>query len=315
MTQETVTLAVAAMTTVHDTAKNLDKYASLVHEAAARHARLLVLPEQTLQGYLYHLNHEVSIDEANYHYDAAEPVPGPSTRKVAAMAREAGMYIVFGMTERVDVSSSGVLYNSAVLVGPRGVVGVYRKVHAPGDEYHIFRQGRDWPVFDTEIGKLGIQICYDLRFPEASRELALRGAQILALPTAWPKIRGDLYDLFDRARAAENECWFLSADQVGACDQGKLVFYGHSRIIDPLGNVLADTGEDEGVAFAEVPATNLKRRQLGPMNFVRDRRPETYSTLASEEIYHPAVSEPGGHGSASRRPARRARREARGERR
>jgi predicted amidohydrolase len=298
MNEQTVTLAVAAMTAVHDTAKNLARYASFVDEAATKKARLLVLPEQSLQGYLYSLNHPLSPEEANYHYDNAEPVPGPSSERVAAMARAADMYIVFGMTERVPVSSSGVLYNSAVLVGPGGLLGVYRKVHAPGDEYHVFRQGKDWPVFDTEIGRLGLQICYDLRFPEAARELALRGAQMLILPTAWPQNVGSQYDILDRARAAENECWFLSANQVGACDRGELTFYGHSRIIGPFGNVVADTGDGEGLATATVPRDSLRRRQWGSLNVFRDRRPETYTTIASEEIYHP----PSATGTETARP-------------
>jgi predicted amidohydrolase len=310
MDEQTVTLAVAAMNAVHDTAKNLAKYASFVDEAAAKGARLLVLPEQSLQGYLYHLNHPLSPEEVNYHYDNAEPVPGPSTERVAAMARAANMYIVFGMTERVPVSSSGILYNSAVLVGPDGLLGVYRKVHTPGDEYHIFRQGKDWPVFDTEIGRLGLQICYDLRFPEAARELALRGAQMIILPTAWPQDSAPLYDIFDRARAAENECWFLSANQVGACDQGQLTFYGHSRIIGPFGNVVADTGEEEGLATAAVPRDSLRRRQWGSLNVFRDRRPETYTTIASEEIYHTpsaTAAETAHQASRRRHPQRRRR--------
>ena len=282
---ENVVLAVAAMNAVHDTAKNIAKYASLIDQAAAQRARLLVLPEQSLQGYLYHLNHELSPDEANYLYDTAEPIPGPSTERIAKLARKAKMHVIFGMTERVGVSSSGILYNSAVLVGPRGVEGVYRKVHAPGDEYHIFRQGRDWPVFETDIGRIGIQICYDMRFPEASREMALKGAEILVLPTAWPQQNGFAYDLLDRARAAENECWFLSSNQVGACDHGRLTYYGHSRIIGPLGNVLADTGDDEGIVTATVPADSLRRRQWGSMNVFHDRRPDTYRSLANEEIY------------------------------
>jgi len=282
----TVTLAVAAMNAVHDTAKNLAKYESFVEEAASKGARLLVLPEQSLQGYLYHLNHQILPSEASYLYASAEPVSGPSVVRVAAMARESNMYIVFGMTERVAISSAGLLYNSAVLVGPEGVVGVYRKVHAPGDEYHVFRQGRDWPVFDTEIGRIGMMICYDLRFPEAARELALRGAELLILPTAWPKPAGFIYDVLDRARACENECWFLSANQVGACDEGQLTYYGHSRIVGPFGNVLADTGNNEGLATTTVPVAELRRRQWGSMNVFHDRRPETYTNLASEELYH-----------------------------
>jgi len=283
---ETVTLAVAAMNAVHDKAKNLARYASFIDEAAAQQARLLVLPEQSLQGYLYHLNHELSPEEANYLYETAEPVPGPSTEQVAKLARKAKMYVIFGMTERVGVSSSGILYNSAVLVGPRGIAGVYRKVHAPGDEYHIFRQGREWPVFETDVGRIGIQICYDMRFPEASREMALKGAEILVLPTAWPQQNGFAYDLLDRARAAENECWFLSSNQVGACDHGRLTYYGHSRIIGPFGNVLADTGDDEGIVTATVPAESLRRRQWGSMNVFHDRRPDTYRYLADEDIYN-----------------------------
>jgi predicted amidohydrolase len=159
-------------------------------------------------------------------------------------------------------------------------------VHAPGDEYHVFRQGRDWPVFDTEIGRIGMHICYDMRFPEAAREMALKGAEILVLPTAWPQQAGFIYDTLDRARAAENECWFLSSNQVGACDQGRLTFYGHSRIIGPLGNVLADTGDGEGLATAEVPLESLRRRQWGSMNIFHDRRPDTYHNLANEEVYY-----------------------------
>ncbi|HUS81753.1 MAG TPA: carbon-nitrogen hydrolase family protein [Dehalococcoidia bacterium] len=311
---DTVTLAVAAMNAAHDTAKNLAKYASFIDEAAAQRARLLVLPEESLQGYLYHLNHELLPDEANYLYETAEPIPGPSTQHVAKLARKAGMYVIFGMTERVGVSSAGVLYNSAVLVGPRGLIGVYRKVHAPGDEYHIFRQGRDWPVFDTEIGRIGMHICYDMRFPEAAREMALKGAEILVLPTAWPQQAGFIYDVLDRARAAENECWFLSSNQAGACDQGRLTFYGHSRIIGPLGNVLADSGDDEGIATAEVPAESLQRRQWGSMNIFHDRRPDTYRSLASEEIYNaygkaqsdtPAIPERSPAAGTRRRPASR----------
>ena len=244
-----------------------------------------MLPEQSLQGYLYHLNHELSPDEANYLYETAEPIPGPSTERLGKLARRAKMHVIFGMTERVGVSSSGILYNSAVLVGPRGVVGVYRKVHAPGDEYHIFRQGRDWPVFETDIGRIGIHICYDMRFPEAAREMALKGAEILVLPTAWPQHNGFAYDILDRARAAENECWFLSSNQVGTCDQGRLTYYGHSRIIGPYGNVLADTGDDEGIVTATVPADSLRRRQWGSMNVFHDRRPDTYHNLANEDIY------------------------------
>ena len=124
-------------------------------------------------------------DDAAEARAASEPIPGPATEAIVGACRETGSLAVIGMLE----SAGDVLYNSAVLCGPEGVIGVYRKTHLPflGVD-RLTRLGPGpYEVFDTPIGRIGMLICYDLRFPEATRCLTLAGADILVLPTNWPE--------------------------------------------------------------------------------------------------------------------------------
>lgn len=252
-----ITVASITLPAFYDKSRNLGHLLAWLEKAAQSGADLVVFPEQILQGYLP--------DTLNWNGDAvawqlaqAEVIPsGESVQTLLRQASQLGLHVVFGMTER-HPEHGEVLFNSAVLIGPDGLIGVYRKVHQPGDEKHVYYPGNDFPVFDTPLGRIGMLICYDKVFPESTRELALKGADIMIMPTAWgyggdgsagdadPLV--DSYTLFGRVRALENQCWMIESNLCGY--HGNLHYHGHSRIINPMGTIVADTGEYEGMALA-----------------------------------------------------------------
>ncbi|HZX05198.1 carbon-nitrogen hydrolase family protein [Kribbella sp.] len=245
----------------------------LIAQARASGVRLLALPEGALGGYL------LSLD------GTAEPPPAftVDSPEIDRLARLAGdLVVTAGYTE----AAGGLIYNSAVCVSGDGVLGHHRKVHQPLREDEHYAAGGRFEAFDTPVGRLGLMICYDKAFPEAARTLALDGAQIIVCVSAWPGARTnpepDLakdrwkrrFDLFDRARALENQVVWLSANQSGTF--GSLRFVASAKVVDPGGDVLADTGVTEGMAIARLDveqALELARRSMGHL---RDRRPETY---------------------------------------
>jgi len=293
-----VIVATACMRVEFNKSTNLGKYLDYINEAASKGARLVVFPEQSLQGCLYD-GSAMDLDAVRYQHDNAEIVPeGESTQILIRQAKEKNINIIWGMTEK-DNKCSDVLYNSAVLAGPEGYIGTYRKLHLPGDEMHFYFPGDEWPVFKTSIGNIGILICYDNAFPEAARELVLGGAELLVMPTAWPMLTADadhdtdlfvyIYDLFTYARAAENQTWFISSNMIGQVNKSKSNFLGNSRIVSPHGKTVADTGYNEGLAVSKV---NIKQGieqarcfdVLG-LNFLKDRQPQTYKRIST--IRHP----------------------------
>jgi len=251
------------------------RVATLIEQARAAGVKLLALPEGALGGYL------VSLD------GTAEPPPaftvdGP---EIARLAKLAGDLVVTAGYAEAD---GGLIYNSAVCVTGDGVLGHHRKVHQPLHEDEHFAAGDRFEAFDTPVGRIGLMICYDKAFPEAARTLALDGAEIIVCLSAWPGARTnpdpDLakdrwkrrFDLFDRARALENQVVWLSANQSGTF--GSLRFVASAKVVDPGGEILAETGVIEGMAIAELDveqALELARRSMGHL---RDRRPETYGT-------------------------------------
>lgn len=289
-----VKIATSCMHSVYDKAENLKKYLSFIDEAAANGANLVVFPEQSLMGYLQSLV-AMPFSDHEYQYENAEILPdGPSVQKIIAKAKEKNVYVIFGMTER-DPILDYKLYNTAVLVGPEGYIGRYRKVHLPGDEVHIYSPGTDFPVFETKIGKIGMLICYDKQFPESARELALGGAEILVMPTAWPfgdpsdehkaDVTKDLmykiYETYDTSRAMENQLLFVSSNQIGKT--GDIEYIGYSTITDPYGEKLCTTGYKEGIAYAELDLKkslfDYKTVQMLGLNLIFDRNTAAYKRL------------------------------------
>jgi predicted amidohydrolase len=282
---DTFVAAVAAMQVMHDKSLNLEKYRWFLERAAADEADLLVLPEASLQGFLFRLDHCFDPQESRYHWENAEPVPGPSTELIASWAGEQDLHIIFGLFERVDYADTPLLYNSAALVGPEGYIGTFRKVHQPSEELGRYQPGHDWPVFKTSLGRIGMLICYDQCFPEAARELTLRGAEMLAIPNAWPKsdpASDDRYDFYGRTRAAENCRWVLQSNQAGPSDRGDFEYLGYSRIVDPSGLVAAFTSPgQEGIALAEITPTKFDPTRARSGWYLQQRVPSTYTTIGN----------------------------------
>jgi predicted amidohydrolase len=271
----TLRMAAVAANFDRDLEGDFARAAALIAEAREAGVQLLALPEGALGGYL------LSLD------GTAEPPPafdvqGPEIARLAALAGD--MVVMAGYAE----ADGDRIYNSAVCVTGDGILGHHRKVHQPLQEDAHYAAGDRFEAFDTPVGRLGLMICYDKAFPEAARTLAMDGAQIITCISAWPGARTspdpDLakdrwkrrFDLFDRARALENQVVWLSANQSGMF--GSLRFVASAKVVDPGGDTLADTGVTEGMAIAEVDvelALDLARRSMGHL---RDRRPETYGT-------------------------------------
>jgi predicted amidohydrolase len=255
---------------------NLAACLERVEEAAAAGCSLLVLPECAVSGYMFE-----SAEEAAPH---AEEIPGPSTGALADVCARLGVHVVCGLLER----DGDRLRNAAVLVGPDGLVGRYRKTHLPFlgvDRFTV--AGEEADVFETPLGRIAIEICYDLRFPELTRALALRGADVIAHPTNWPLAAKPMADFVTRARAAENRVYVLTANRCGT--ERWAGFCGWSQICDPTGRRLAELGEtEEGIAVADVDVELARTKDLLPnpgeyeMYLFGHRRPDLYGALVEE---------------------------------
>ncbi len=243
----------------------LDKMERQVRDAVRQGAQLVVFPESAL-GALGSACENCSVDSgpSPEHQAWAETVPGPSTRVFADLAAELGVYIVFGIDETAP-DQPGCIYNSAVLVGPEGHVGTYRKLHLghPLETRH-YTPGNELPVFQTALGPIGILICYDFwSNPELSRVLALKGARILVNPTrsAANPGKADYVRNTTVVRAQENLLYAMSANWTGPSIGGGSSA-GNSTIAGPaypaFNNVFAAAGVDEQVIVA-----TLNFKQLG----------------------------------------------------
>lgn len=255
-------------------AENVARASDLVRAAAAEGSALVVLPELANTGYVFE-----TVEEA---LALGEPVPdGPSSRAWTALARELGIHLVAGITERVG----GTLYNSALVAGPDGYVGTYRKAHLWDRENLFFARGDlGFPVFDTPLGRVGVAICYDGWFPETFRQLALAGAEIVCVPTNWvpmpdqPAGEAAMANVLHRAAAHSNGIFIACADRVGV-ERGQ-PFEGQSLIVGPRGWALA------GPASREKPETvsavvdldeAARAKELNGFNsLLRDRRADVY---------------------------------------
>lgn len=184
-------------------------------------------------------------------------------------------------------------YNAAVTLSGDGILGSYRKVHQPLGENLCYAAGFEYKAFDTPVGRMGMQICYDKAFPEAARALALDGAEIITSLSAWPTARTQTvpnleddrwkrrFDIFDQARAVENQLVWVASNQAGTF--GSLRFVCSAKIVGPGGDVLATTGVEPGLATATVDVAEvLGLARGGGMYNLRDRRPDLYHSVIRE---------------------------------
>jgi predicted amidohydrolase len=245
-----------------------------LREAASAGARLVVFPECALTGYAFG-----SLAEA---MEFAEPVPGPSINKITAACAELHSIAVFGMLEH----EGDRLFNACVLVGPEGLIGSYRKVHLPFLGIDRFANPGDRPFAVHEAAgiRLGMHICYDGAFPEVGRVLSLLGADLLVLPTNWPKYSECAADVMMACRALENVVYAIAVNRVG--EERGFRFIGRSAIFGTGGERLATASADkEEILYAEIEPAKARQKRLvrvpglHEIDRMADRRPRFYGAI------------------------------------
>jgi predicted amidohydrolase len=259
---------------IGDLDRNLAAMTAHSREAVSKGARLVVFPECALSGYCFG-----SLEEAR---PFSQPIPGAATETIRKVCSELGCYVVFGMLE----SAGTKLFNAAVLVGPAGVIGSYRKVHLPYLGIDMFTSFGDRPFAVHNAGelKIGMNICYDASFPEAARALALLGADLIVLPTNWPPGAECTAASVINARAIENAVYYMAVNRVGT-ERG-FEFIGRSKISDPSGVTIAEAaGLGEEILYAEIDPSKSRRKHIirvpgkHEIDRLADRRPEMYGLL------------------------------------
>jgi nitrilase len=263
---------------------------ALIDQANERGSDLLVLPEACLGGYLPSLGGGDEDDEARQRRLESLPpaldLHGPELAEVIAMAGD--LTVTLGFCE----ADGDTRYNAAVTLTGDGILGSYRKVHQPLGENLCYAAGSEYSTFDTPVGTMGMQICYDKAFPEAARELSIGGAEIIASLSAWPTSRTNTtpnmeddrwkqrFDIYDRARALENQLIWVASNQAGTF--GSLRFVCSAKIVGPGGEVLADTGIQAGLATATIDVQEaIGAARGGGMFNLRDRRPSVYNSVTA----------------------------------
>ncbi|MGW5383620.1 carbon-nitrogen family hydrolase [Nocardia sp. NPDC003963] len=230
---------------------------------SARGADLVVLPELWAAGYF----------AFDFYVRDAEPFEGPTVEAARGWAQELNAHIHLGSF--VERDAHGRLYNTAVLLSPRGEIEhVYRKIHVFGyksREAELLSAGAEIAVSATGIGSISATTCYDLRFPELWRGLVDAGARIVIVPAAWPAARREHWRLFTSCRAVEEQILVIACNAVGVQDGVEIG--GHSRIVDPWGTVLAEAGTETGITWCDLdPAVVERARADFPV--LADRRTE-----------------------------------------
>ena len=266
-----VNVALAQITCkVGDKDYNIRKIERYIKQAKRKRASLIVFPELALTGYTCR----------DLVYELAEPIPGPSIHRLETIAKKENIHIALGMLEKSS-KAKAVLYNTAVLISPKGFLGKYQKMHLPThsvfEEKRYFRGGYQTPVFDTSIGKLGLIICYDVFFPEITRLLRLKGTQLVICISASPSVRRGFFEVLTTARALENTMFLAYVNLVGIEDG--LQFWGGSRMIAPSGKIIAQAKYDEeDIVAAQIDYSDINRVGVFvPM--LRDLRPELFDSL------------------------------------
>jgi N-carbamoylputrescine amidase len=287
------------MSATADPAQNLERAIDRLRDAAAKGAQIVCLPE------LFQTQYFCQREDAAL-FDLAEPIPGPTTARLAEVAKQLRIVLIASLFEK---RAPGVYHNTAVMIDADGSVrGIYRKMHIPDDplyyEKYYFTPGDlGFKAFDTSVGRVGTLVCWDQWYPEGARLTALQGAQVLFYPTAigwhpdekaqYGEAQYDAWETIQRAHAIANGVYVAVVNRVGFEQgdirgnkaQGKgLEFWGGSFIADPFGRVIARGSHDkEEILIAEVDSRVLEdTRRNWP--FLRDRRIDAYAPITSRMI-------------------------------
>jgi N-carbamoylputrescine amidase len=269
-----------------DPEKNVKRYLALTEEAARKGAQVIVLPELFRSPYFCQT-------EDDAHFALAEPIPGPTSKAFAALAKKHGVVIVASLFEK---RAPGLFHNTAVVLDADGShMGRYRKMHIPDDprfyEKYYFTPGDlGWRVFETRFGKIGVLVCWDQWYPEAARLTSLLGAELLVYPTAigtWTGEKGlkpvqhDAWRTLQRSHAIANGVFVAAVNRIGR--EGELDFWGGSFLCKPSGVLAVEAGDKEEVLVADADLAEMDRHRQG-WPFLRDRRIDAYDGLVERYL-------------------------------
>jgi predicted amidohydrolase len=267
-------IAVCQMTVSEDKMQNVDKAESMIREAVENGAQVIVLPEMFNCPY-----------ENKYFPLYAEVYPGKTTERLSLLASELNVYLVAGS---IPEQKDDIIYNSSFIFDPKGqLIGRHRKMHlfdidVEGGirfkESDTLGYGEDITVIDTAFGKIGIAICYDMRFPEMMRLMALEGAEVIVVPAAFNMTTGPAHwDIIIKARALDNQVYFVAASPARNMEASYHA-YGHSSIIGPWGDVIAQADAQETILYGEVDLDRVKKvRKELPL--LQHRRTALYDVI------------------------------------
>lgn len=257
--------------------QNLEKAQRMARIAADRGARMICFPELFSTPWF-------PMDIRPENFSLAEEVPGPTTECMQQLAKEVEAVLILPLFEK---DSQGVGFNTAAVLDADGrFVGKYRKIHVPQiplwEEKAYFQPGDlGFPIFDTRFGRVGVQICWDNFFPEGSRILALKGAQVIFAPTAAALASQGKWEKVICANAATNGVYIFRVNRVG--QEPKQHFYGRSFCASPEGELVDQpSGTQEGVFLTEIDLAEIERTRR-VWTFMRDRRPELYGEILRKE--------------------------------
>jgi predicted amidohydrolase len=278
--EDEIRAAAVQLNSTADKARNLATAERLVREVAAGGAELVVMPEK------WNL-----LADGDVLAGGAEPLDGPSVGAARAWARELGIHLVAGsFAERVEGSDR--VFNTSLHLTPDGEIAAsYRKIHmfdvdVEGVAYRESRHeqpGDEVTTTDVDGVKVGMTVCYDLRFPELYRILAVGGATVITVPSAFTEATGrDHWHVLLRARAIENQAFVIAANQAGDAPP-HFRSYGHSLIADPWGRVLAEQPAGEGAAVADLDFEELDRVRAAVPSLA-NRRPQAYRWPLPAEV-------------------------------
>jgi len=259
-----------------DKNENIDKAVKYLGQAAAKGADIICFQE--LFSTIYFPWHQL-----HKYFEWAEHIPGPTTETMMKAAKEHNINVICPIFE-LDSEVNGIYYNTAVVIDREGrILGKYRKTHIPQLvgylEKFYFRPGNlGYPVFDVDGHKVGVYICYDRHFPEGPRTLALKGAELVFIPTC-TAIYPELWELELRAHAGFNTMFVAGVNRCGVeNDEQPGPYFGSALVANPMGQVIAKASTDEELTLADIDLDEVrKRRIVAP--FLRDRRPDMYGTL------------------------------------
>lgn len=273
-------ISFAQFSPVHgDTVATTNLVAEKAREAASSGSRLLAFPECFLTGGSFDDRESLRMAAINIDRGDLEPI--------LAAARDTGILIVVGFYQIKGAQA----YNTAALIGPEGIIGLHHKMHLPfmiGDRFVDIPENSAPSVFDTPIGRIGLAICYEVRFPEVTRTLALEGAELIVLPAAWPEAARILPDLFTTVRAAENFVFLLASNR-NDVDEG-MAFMGSSHVIGPDGQEIINAGIADGIFSVDIEMEHARVKSIirepgvYEVHPFRDRRPQDYRICAMPSV-------------------------------